>query len=59
MAGLERLKPELERQLAATRAEVDKWRAAYEDLKQRALKAYNGQQEELQRLRQELQGEGQ
>ena len=59
LAELERLKPELERQLAAARAEVDKWRAAYEDLKRRALKAYNGQQEELQRLRQELQAEGQ
>jgi four helix bundle suffix protein len=58
LAERERLKPELERQLAATKAEVDKWRAAYEDLKQRAVKAYNAQQKEIQRLRQELQGEG-
>jgi four helix bundle suffix protein len=57
LAELEHLKLELERQLAATRAEVDKWRAAYEDLKQRAVKAYNAQQKEIQRLRQELQGE--
>ena len=57
LAELERQKSEWEGQLAAARAEADKWRAAYEDLKQRALRAYNGQKEEIQRLRQELQGE--
>lgn len=42
---------ELERKLAEVQKEVEKWKAAYEDLKQRALKAYNEQQEEINKLK--------
>ena len=42
---------ELERKLAEAQKEVEKWKAAYEDLKQRALKAYNEQQEEINKLK--------
>lgn len=37
--------------------EAEKWKAAYNDLKQRALKAYYSQQEEIKRLKEKL-GEG-
>lgn len=41
----------LEAALAETQSEVKKWKSAYEDLKQRALKAYYSQQEEIKRLK--------
>jgi four helix bundle suffix protein len=47
LAELERLVPELQQQLAEAQA-------AYQDLKQRALKAYYQQQEEIERLKQQL-----
>jgi four helix bundle suffix protein len=51
---LERTLPLLEQQLSAARAEAAQWKAAYEDLKQRALKAYYKQQEEIKNLKQRL-----
>ena len=42
---------ELEHKLAEAQKEIENWKAAYEDLKQRALKAYNEQQEEIKRLK--------
>ena len=42
--------PRLEKALAEACGEAAKWKAAYEDLKQRALKAYYSQQEEIKRL---------
>ncbi len=45
--GNDKLKAENARLLAA----VNAWKARYEDLKQRALKAYYGQKEEIERLR--------
>ena len=54
MKGLEadnnRLKAENARLLTALNA----WKARYEDLKQRALKAYYGQKEEIERLRKKI-----
>ena len=43
--------PRLEKALAEARNEAERWKAAYEDLKQRALKAYYSQQEEIKRLK--------
>ena len=51
---LERRLPLLEQQLSATQAEAAQWKAAYENLKQRALKAYNRQQEEIKALKLQL-----
>lgn len=45
---------ELESQLAKAQQDAAQWQAAYNDLKQRALKAYNKQQEEIQRLQEAL-----
>lgn len=45
-----RLKAENAQLLSA----VSNWKAKYEDLKQRALKAYYRQQEEIERLRKEI-----
>ena len=45
-----RLKAENAQLLATSNA----WKAKYEDLKQRALKAYYGQKEEIERLRKEI-----
>ena len=50
LAELERLVPQLEQQLAQAQA-------AYEDLKQRALKAYYRQQEEIESLKKRLEQE--
>lgn len=47
LAELESLVPQLQQQLAEAQA-------AYQDLKQRALKAYYQQQEEIERLKQQL-----
>ena len=54
LAELERKLPLLEQQLSAAKAEAAQWKSAYEDLKQRALKAYNQQQEEIKALKQQL-----
>lgn len=54
MAELERTLPLLQKQLETAQDEAAQWKAAYEDLKQRALKAYNQQQEEIQELRNKL-----
>jgi len=53
---LERTLPVLQQQLAQAQAEAAHWKAAYEDLKQRALKAYNQQLQEIKRLK-EIAGE--
>ena len=44
----------LEQALKEARTEAEKWKAAYNDLKQRALKAYYSQQEEIKRLKEKL-----
>jgi len=58
LAELERTLPLLQQQLSATQAKVAHWKAAYEDLKQRALKAYYQQQEEIKALKQQLSQQG-
>lgn len=47
----------LEQQLAAAKTESQRWQAAYNDLKQRALAAYYKQKEEIEGLKKRL-GEG-
>ena len=51
LAELEKAVPALQQQLAQAQAEAAKWKAMYEDLKQRALKAYQEQQGELERFK--------
>ena len=51
LAELEKAVPALQQQLAQAQAEAAKWKAMYEDLKQRALNAYQEQQGELERLK--------
>lgn len=46
--------PRLESALAEARSDAEKWRAAYENLKQRALKAYYSQQDEIKMLKEKL-----
>ena len=53
LAELEQTVPALQQQLAQAQAEVVDWKAKYEDLKQRALNAYNQQKEEIERLKKE------
>ena len=53
LAELEQAVPTLQQQLAQAQAEAAEWKAKYEDLKQRALKAYNQQKEEIERLKKE------
>lgn len=50
---LEQAVPALQQQLAQAQAEAAEWKAKYEDLKQRALNAYNQQKEEIERLKKE------
>ena len=50
--------PVIRKELDEARAAAEKWKAAYEDLKQRALKAYYKQQEEIKRLKNLLGEEG-
>lgn len=52
---LEQTVPLLQQQLAAAQEEAAKWKAAYEDLKQRAIKAYNSQQKIIEELEKKLQ----
>ena len=54
LAELERTLPLLQQQLTAAQQEATRWKAAYEDLKQRALKAYYSQQAQIQALQQRL-----
>jgi four helix bundle suffix protein len=51
LAELEQAVPALQQQLAQAQAEVAEWKAKYEDLKQRALKAYQEQKEEIEKLK--------
>lgn len=48
---LETRLPELESELFKANAEMMKWKSSYEDLRQRALKSYYKQQEEISRLK--------
>ena len=59
LAELERTLPLLQQQLTAAQQETTRWKAAYEDLKQRALKAYYSQQAQIQALQQRLNENGQ
>lgn len=51
LAELERTLPQLQQQLAMAQEEAQQWKAKYEDLKQRALNAYQQQQTEIERLK--------
>lgn len=51
LAELERTVPILQQQLEQAQTEAEKWKTKYEDLKQRALNAYQKQQEEIDRLK--------
>ena len=53
LAELEQAVPALQQQLSQAKAEAAEWKAKYEDLKQRALNAYQKQQEEIERLKRE------
>lgn len=53
LAELEQAVPALQQQLAQAQAEAAAWKAKYEDLKQRALNAYNQQKEEIESLKKE------
>ena len=44
----------LQHQLAQAQAEATQWKASYEDMKQRALDAYRKQEEEIKRLKKEM-----
>lgn len=46
--------PRLKQSLAEAQAETTKWKAAFEDLKQRALKMYYGKEKEIKRLKEQL-----
>lgn len=54
LGELERRLPQIEQELAAAKADATLWKSAYEDLKQRSLRAYNKQQEEIKNLKQQL-----
>jgi four helix bundle suffix protein len=54
LAELERTLPQLQQQLTVAQEEAAHWKAAYEDLKQRALKAYYQQQDEIKELKKRL-----
>ena len=54
LAELERSVPLLQQQLAAAQKEASQWKAAYENLKQRAVKAYRLQQEEIEMLKKRI-----
>ncbi len=51
LAELERTVPQLQQQIETAQQEAARWKAAYEDLKQRALKAYNEQKKEIEELK--------
>ena len=54
MTEMEQTISTLQRQLAQAQAEATQWKASYEDLKQRALYAYRKQEEEIKRLKKEM-----
>ena len=54
LAELERTLPQLQQQLSVAQEEAAHWKAAYEDLKQRAVKAYYQQQDEIKELKKRL-----
>jgi four helix bundle suffix protein len=58
LAELEHNLPLLQQQLTAAQQEANRWKTAYEDLKQRALNAYYRQQDEIQALKQRLNENG-
>lgn len=51
---LEELVPKLQQKVQQAEANAAQWQAAYEYLKQRALKAYYKQQEEIEDLKKQL-----
>ena len=51
---LEKSYPLLEQALADAKAEAMKWKTAYDDLRERALKAYNSQKREIEELKKRL-----
>ena len=51
LAELEQALPALQKQLADALADAARWKARYEDLRERALSAYQQQQEEIARLK--------
>lgn len=53
LAELEQVVHVLQRQLVEAQTEAAHWKAAYEELKQRALKSYQKQQQEIERLKKE------
>lgn len=56
LRALQEAVPQLEQQLAVAQAEAKHWHDAYDDLRQRALRAYREQQAEIERLKAALQG---
>ena len=46
----------LKQQLEAAQQNAEQWRTAYDDLRARALAAYNAQREEIERLKRQLEG---
>lgn len=54
MTEMEQTISTLQHQLAQAQAEATQWKASYEDLKQRALYAYRKQEEEIKRLKKEM-----
>jgi len=51
LAALEQSVLALQQQLAQAQVEAAEWKAKYEELKQRALNAYQQQQQEIERLK--------
>ncbi|WP_337471111.1 hypothetical protein, partial [Mitsuokella jalaludinii] len=51
---LEKSYPLLEQALADAKAEAMKWKTAYDDLRERALRAYNSQKREIEELKKRL-----
>ena len=56
LRSLEEQVPKLEQALSAAKLEAEKWKAAYENLKQRALKAYYSQQKRIKELEKKIDG---
>lgn len=56
LRALQEAVPQLEQQLAVAQAEAKHWHDAYDDLRQRALRAYHEQRAEIERLKAALQG---
>jgi len=54
LTELETAVPQLLQQLAETQTSAEQWKAAYQDLKQRALNAYYRQEQEIKGLKEEV-----